>query len=50
MVIEHPLDVIKIADHMLDLGPDGGSHGGDLVATETPHEVAEVDPNYMGKL
>jgi len=49
MVIEHHLDVIKNADHILDLGPDGGSHGGDLVATGTPHEVAEVDASYTGK-
>jgi len=48
MVIEHHLDVIKNADHIVDLGPDGGAHGGEVIATGTPHEVAEVDASYTG--
>ncbi len=49
LVIEHNLDVIKIADHIIDLGPDGGDKGGNIVATGTPEEVAQVDASYTGK-
>ncbi len=48
LVIEHNLDVIKIADHIIDLGPDGGDKGGNIVATGTPEEVAEVKESYTG--
>ena len=49
LVIEHNLDVIKVADHIIDLGPDGGDHGGTIVATGTPEEVAKVEKSYTGQ-
>jgi len=49
IVIEHNLDVIKSADYIIDLGPEGGDKGGQLLATGTPEEVAEVDNSYTGK-
>ncbi len=49
VVIEHNLDVIKVADHIIDLGPEGGDKGGTLVACGTPEEVAEVPASYTGK-
>ena len=49
VVIEHNLDVIKRADHIIDLGPDGGSRGGTIVAEGTPEEVAEVSGSYTGQ-
>ena len=49
IVIEHNLDVIKVADHIIDLGPDGGSGGGNIVAEGTPEEVAKVDGSYTGE-
>lgn len=49
LVIEHNLDVIKSADYLIDLGPEGGSDGGTLVATGTPEEVAKVDASYTGQ-
>ena len=49
IVIEHNLDVIKTADHIIDLGPEGGDKGGTLVATGTPEEVAACDASYTGK-
>ena len=49
IVIEHNLDVIKTADHIIDLGPEGGSGGGEIVAQGTPEEVAECDRSYTGK-
>ena len=49
VVIEHNLDVIKSADHIIDLGPEGGSGGGRIVAQGTPEEVAEVGESYTGK-
>ena len=48
VVIEHNLDVIKTADHVIDLGPDGGSGGGRVVATGTPEQVAETPGSYTG--
>ncbi len=48
LVIEHNLDVIKCADHIIDLGPEGGSGGGTLVATGTPEEVARCEASYTG--
>jgi excinuclease ABC subunit A len=49
IVIEHNLDVIKTADWVIDLGPDGGSRGGSVVATGTPEEVARVEESYTGQ-
>jgi excinuclease ABC subunit A len=49
IVIEHNLDVIKTADWIIDLGPEGGSRGGDVVATGTPEEVALVEDSYTGQ-
>jgi len=49
IVIEHNLDVIKTADHILDLGPEGGVRGGKIVAEGTPEEVAEVRGSYTGQ-
>ena len=48
VVIEHNLDVIKTADHILDLGPEGGVRGGEIVAQGTPEEVAQVKASYTG--
>ena len=48
LVIEHNLDVIKTADYIIDLGPEGGDGGGTVVATGTPEEVAEVKTSYTG--
>ncbi|KOO37165.1 excinuclease ABC subunit UvrA [Priestia koreensis] len=48
LVIEHNLDVIKAADYLIDLGPEGGDKGGEIVATGTPEEVAEVKESYTG--
>ena len=49
VVIEHNLDVIKTADHIIDLGPEGGIGGGTILAVGTPEEVAELDASYTGK-
>ncbi len=49
IVIEHNLDVVKTADHIIDIGPEGGDGGGKIVATGTPEQVAEVEASYTGK-
>ena len=49
VVIEHNLDVIKVADYIIDLGPDGGDGGGTIVATGTPEEVSKVNGSYTGE-
>ena len=49
LIIEHNLDVIKMADHIIDLGPEGGRSGGKLVAQGTPEKVAKVSKSYTGK-
>ncbi|HZU19741.1 MAG TPA: excinuclease ABC subunit UvrA [Gaiellaceae bacterium] len=49
LVIEHNLDVIKQADYLVDLGPEGGEAGGEIVAVGTPEEVAAVDESYTGR-
>ncbi|GAA3611905.1 excinuclease ABC subunit UvrA [Secundilactobacillus similis] len=48
LIIEHNLDVIKTADHLIDLGPEGGDGGGQVVATGTPEELAQVKESYTG--
>ena len=49
LVIEHNLDVIKTADYIIDMGPEGGDRGGTVVATGTPEEVAENPNSYTGE-
>lgn len=49
VVIEHNLDIIKTADHIIDLGPEGGNGGGEIVATGTPEEVAQCEKSYTGQ-
>ncbi len=49
LVIEHNLDVIKTVDHIIDLGPEGGDKGGQIIATGTPEEVAQVTASYTGQ-
>jgi len=49
IVIEHNLDVIKTADYIIDLGPEGGDKGGTIVACGTPEEVAKVKGSYTGQ-
>jgi excinuclease ABC subunit A len=49
LVVEHHLDVIKTADWVIDLGPDGGAAGGEIVAEGTPEQVAQTDGSYTGK-
>ena len=49
VVIEHNLDVIKTADHIIDMGPEGGSAGGEIVAEGTPEIVSKNDNSYTGK-
>ena len=48
IVIEHNLDVIKTADYIIDMGPEGGDGGGTMVACGTPEEIAEVPESYTG--
>ena len=49
IVIEHNLDMIKCADYIIDIGPEGGDGGGEVVATGTPEEIAKVKKSYTGK-
>jgi excinuclease ABC subunit A len=49
IVVEHNMDVIKVADHIIDLGPEGGDLGGQLVATGTPEEIARDRRSYTGR-
>ncbi|MBX0295268.1 excinuclease ABC subunit UvrA [Haloarcula nitratireducens] len=49
VVIEHELDLVKNADHVVDLGPEGGEHGGDLVAAGTPETIAENEDSHTGR-
>jgi excinuclease ABC subunit A len=49
LVIEHNLDVIKQADWIVDLGPEGGEAGGEVIATGTPEDVAGVEKSYTGQ-
>ncbi len=48
LIIEHNLDIIKTADYIIDLGPEGGENGGFLVAAGTPEEIAENNDSYTG--
>jgi excinuclease ABC subunit A len=49
VIIEHNLDIIKVADYLIDLGPEGGDRGGEIVATGTPESVCELDASYTGQ-
>ncbi len=49
LVIEHNLDIIKVADHIIDLGPEGGDRGGEIVAEGTPEELMELEASYTGQ-
>ena len=49
VVIEHNLDLIKTADYIIDLGPEGGERGGNIIATGTPEEVAQNPSSYTGE-
>lgn len=49
IVIEHNLDVIRVADHLIDIGPEGGAAGGRIVAEGTPHEVARCEMSHTGR-
>ena len=49
LVIEHNLDIIKVADYIIDLGPEGGDMGGNVVASGTPEEIVKVKESYTGK-
>ncbi|TLY13369.1 MAG: hypothetical protein E6K69_09155, partial [Nitrospirae bacterium] len=50
VVIEHNLDVIRNADWIIDLGPEGGDHGGEIVAEGAPHDLARVKRSYTGQV
>jgi excinuclease ABC subunit A len=49
VVVEHELDLVKNADHIVDLGPEGGEHGGEIVAEGTPEELASIDESHTGR-
>jgi excinuclease ABC subunit A len=49
IVIEHNLDVIKVADHIIDMGPEGGTRGGQIICTGTPEEIAGNKKSYTGQ-
>jgi len=49
VVIEHHLDVVKCSDYVIDLGPEGGDRGGQIVAQGTPEQIADVDESYTGQ-
>ena len=49
VIIEHNLEVVKSADHIIDLGPEGGDRGGDIVAAGTPQQIAKVASSYTGQ-
>ena len=49
LIIEHNLDIIKVADYLIDLGPEGGDRGGEIVVEGTPEEVCDWDDSYTGQ-
>lgn len=49
LVIEHNMDVIKTADYLIDLGPEGGANGGEIIATGTPEQIAKIERSYTGR-
>ena len=49
LIIEHNLDVIKSVDYLIDIGPKGGKHGGEVVGQGTPEEITKINKSYTGK-
>jgi excinuclease ABC subunit A len=49
VIIEHNLDIIKVADYLIDLGPEGGDRGGEIIASGTPEEIVKVPHSYTGQ-
>jgi excinuclease ABC subunit A len=49
LIIEHNLDIVKVADWLIDLGPEGGDRGGELVAEGTPEQVMQIKTSYTGQ-
>ncbi len=49
LVIEHNLDIIKVADWLIDMGPEGGAGGGQVIASGTPEQVASVEASFTGR-
>jgi len=49
LVIEHNLDVVKVADYVIDLGPEGGKYGGEILCTGTPEEICKEKRSHTGK-
>ena len=49
IIIEHNLDIIKVSDYIIDLGPEGGDRGGELVAEGTPEQICEAPDSYTGQ-
>jgi excinuclease ABC subunit A len=49
VIVEHNLDVIKVADYVIDLGPGGGEHGGEIIAEGTPEEISNIEKSLTGK-
>jgi excinuclease ABC subunit A len=49
LIIEHNMDVIKLVDHLIDIGPEGGKNGGTLVGEGTPEEIVKIKKSYTGK-
>ena len=49
LVIEHNMDVLKVADYVIDLGPEGGNRGGEVIAEGTPEQVASIDRSFTGQ-
>jgi len=49
VIIEHNLDVVKVADHVIDIGPEGGDGGGQIVGTGTPEDIAKIEGSWTGR-
>jgi excinuclease ABC subunit A len=49
LIIEHNLDIIKVSDYVIDLGPEGGDRGGELIAEGTPEEICQNERSYTGQ-
>jgi len=49
IIIEHNLDVVKVADHIIDIGPEGGDGGGTIVGTGTPEDIAKIKGSWTGR-